>query len=252
MLVLTVMGLGAALAPALGSAAEDETPRAVSIGVGASSSLNFGVTPTRLPPDLSTPVTLRLGMEVVPGEPGIPPGLSTLDIGLDRSIEFEPGDLPVCRWPGVQIDALRTECPRAVVGRGQAQILVAFPENTPIRILSKVTVYNGGIVHGAVQLLIEMAIGTPVSGAVRVTVPIRRMSGGRIGSEATIQMPTIASGNGMVTELQLEIGRTFKQEGKRTGFVTAKCRDGKLVTAMTATLTDETKTEEKSVRACTP
>jgi hypothetical protein len=252
---MVVVGLGAVLAPAIGSAAEGEAPAVVAVNEEVAG-LNFAVTPDRLPPDLRTPATLDLGVEVEPGA-GAPRGLSTMTFDLDRSIDFEPHGLPVCRWPAVQfhlqVDAAGPgECPRAVVGHGEAKIEFAFPESKAIVIPAPVKVYNGGIVGGTLELLVEIPVAQPLDGSIRLVAPIRQVRRGRVGSEATIEIPTLSGGAGMLLDFQLELGRSFRQEGRPAAFVTVRCRRGKLAAALTAVFTDGTTAADESIRACTP
>jgi hypothetical protein len=83
-----------------------------------------------------------------------------------------------------------------------------------------------------------------------LVVPVRQVRRGRIGSEATVEVPTLANGDGMLLDLQLELGRRFKQEGRSAGYVTAECRGDRLVAAMKAVFTDSTIAEEESTRVC--
>jgi hypothetical protein len=255
-LALIVVGLGAVLAPAIGSAAEGEAPVTVTVS-GEVPRLQFAVTPSRLPPDLRTAATLKLEAEAMEPSSGIPQGLSTVTFDLDRSIGFEPRGLPVCSWPAVQhhlqVDAAGPgECPRAVVGHGDAKIEFFFPETEPIKVTAPLKVFNGGIVGGVLELLIEIVLPSPVAGTVNFVAPIRRVRHGRVGSEATFEMPILSSGQGKLLGLDLELGRSFRQEGRPAGFVTARCRDGKLVAAMTELFTDGTTATDESIRACTP
>jgi hypothetical protein len=254
-LAMLLVGLGAAIAPALGKAAEGEAPPMVAVGDEVAG-LNFAVTPTRLPPDVRTPATLDLGVEAEPGA-GMPRGLSTMSFDLDRSIGFEPSGLPVCGWPAVQhhlqVDAaVPGECPRARVGHGEAKIEFSFPETEPFEATAPVKVYDGGTVGGALELLIEITVPPPAEGTIRLVARIHQVGRGRVGSEVNIVIPTLSAGSGTLLDLQLELGRSFSQEGRPAAFVTARCRDGKLAAPMTAVLTDGTTVADESVRACTP
>jgi hypothetical protein len=249
------LGLAAMSVSAPRSAAEGEAPPVVKIGDEPAAALEFGVTPHVLSGDRRVPARLKLGAEVE-GVAGIPPGLATMTFALDRSIEFEPSGLPVCRWPTVQfhlqVEAAEApgECPRAMVGYGDARIMFAFPESKPIIVPAPVTAYNGGIVDGALELLIEMQVAQPLDGAVKLVAPIRHSDRGWIGSEMTIQMPTLSEGAGMLMELQLELGRHFRDEGRSAAFVTARCRHGKLAASLSAAMTDGTSFASESIRAC--
>jgi hypothetical protein len=188
---------------------------------------------------------------------GIPRGLSTMTFDLDRSIGFEPHGLPVCSWPAVQhhlqVDAAGPgECPWAVVGHGEAEIEFAFPGDKPIKVPAPVKIYNGGIVGGVLELLIEIPVAQPMDGNIRLVAPIRQVRRAQVDNEAIIEIPTLSGGAGLLLDLQLELGRSFKQEGGPAAFVTARCRRGELAAAMKAVFTDSTTATDESIRACTP
>jgi hypothetical protein len=253
-LAMMVAGLGAVIAPAIGSAAGGEAPTTVVVSEEVAR-LNFAVRPKRLPSGLRAPATLELGAEAVEPRAGIPRGLSTITFGLDRSIAFEPRGLPVCSWPAVQhhlqVDAARPgECPRALVGHGEAKIEFSFPETEPFKVPAPVKVYDGGIVGGALELLIEITVPPPAEGTIRLVAPIRQVGRGRVGSEVNIVIPSLSGGWGTLLDLQLELGRSFRQEGRPAAFVTARCRGGKLAAPMTMVLTDGTTLADESIRAC--
>jgi hypothetical protein len=256
-LAVGTIGLTAALAPALGSAASGEAPVTVTVVDEAPANFDFGISPTLLPPSDSEATELELAVEenslALGG--GTPPGIKGAKIGLDRSIRLEAGDLPVCRWPavesGIQIDAAgKSECPRAVVGRAESAVLVAYPENTPIRVSSKGKVYNGGTQGGLVYLLVELPMSAPISSTVRILIPVRPVRRGRIGSEAIFAAPILAAGNGFFLNLQLDLKRGFRQDGERSGYVGAECRDRKLTATLDAVFTDGIEYGQEAVRAC--
>jgi hypothetical protein len=211
---------------------------------------DFGVSPTALPSGSGGPATLRIGIEEE-GSDGIPPGIATATIGLERSIGLDARGLPICPW-GVQIDAAGPdECDRTVVGCAEAVVEVAFPESTPIELHSQGTIFNGGFRHGATYLLVKLPFARPVAGTLDLIVPVRPVQGGRIGSEAAIKIPGIAGGNGHLTSLQLELGRSFVRHGEPTSYVTAECRNGKLVASASIALSGRSEEQSEAIRACT-
>jgi hypothetical protein len=257
-LAVVAIGSTAALALTVVGAAGGETPVTVTAGDESPASFSFGISPKLL--TASDPGATKLQIHLEGRKffgPGTPPGIKEAKIGLDRSIRFEPGTLPVCRWPavesGVQIQAAAPEkCSGAVVGGVEATVMFAYPENTPIRIPVKGKIYSGGVRHGTTYLLVELPIGPILNGAVRLIVPVRPVGVGRIGSEATIRMPNLGEGAGRLLKLDFELKRGFDQNGERSGFVTAECRDGKLAATLAAVFTDGTQFTEESVRACAP
>lgn len=259
LLAVGLIGLTAALAPALGSAADGEAPATVAVGNEAAAELNFGIAPTHLPSSDPGATELELGVAVdaAPFGSEIPPGIEEAKIGLDRSIRLEPHGPPVCWWPaiegGIQIDAAgASKCPRAVVGHAEATIEFVFPESTPLKLASMGKVYNGGTRHGATDLLVELPVPAPMGGAVQLIVPVRPLQHGRIGSEATFSAPTLSDGDGFFLDFELDLKRGFRRDGERAGYVNAECRDGKLLATLTAVFTDGTKDAQKASRACSP
>jgi hypothetical protein len=251
-LAVGTIGLVPVLAPSVGDAA-DGGPA----GTGEpAATLEFAVTPKRLPPPGTRAETMTIGIEEnATLTEGFPTGMTTATVGLDRSISLEPRGLPVCRWPGVeggiQIASAGDECPHAVVGTVEGSLFFDYPENTPIRTFGKGKVYNGGVRRGVTYLLLEIPFGAPLSAALRLVVPVRPARHGRIGSEATITVPRIADGYGLLTSLRIEVGRTVSRQKGPAGYVIAECRDRKLVASLSVVLGGETQGEgQEVVRSC--
>jgi hypothetical protein len=258
-LAMGTICLTAALLPAMGAAEGGETPTVVKVGNEAPADFNFGISPTLLPAGDPGATELRLDVEENPGvfPGGIPPGIREARFGLDRSIHLEPHGPPVCRWPAIESgEQIQTagpsECPRAVIGRVEATIEFALAENPPIQVPVTGKVYNGGTRPGATDLLLEMALPAPIFATLQLLVPVRVVGQGRIGSEATVTVPTLVGGYGFLIGLSLDLRRGFSVDGERGGYVTAACPDGKLMATFAADFTDGTQYAQPSVRACTP
>lgn len=258
-LTVGAIGLVAALAPAIGTAAGGEAPTVVKVGIEGPAEFDFGISPMPLPGRDPGATELQLAVEESPHiSDGIPPGIEETRFGLDRSIHLEPHGPPVCRWPtvegGIQIDAAgASECPRAIVGRAEATLEFAFDETNPFKVPSKGKVYNGGTRGGATDLLIELPVSEPFESTIRLIVPVRSVRQGRIGSEATFTAPTLAGGAGFFLSFRLDLERGFRRkDGERGGYVNAECRDGKLAATFAAAFTDGMQYAQESVRACSP
>lgn len=257
---LGVMTIGstAALAPAAAAVEGGETPAPVAVGDEAPANFYFDISPRLLLATDPGATELKVWVEASPpigaGE-GLPPGIHEARIGLDRSIRLDPGNLPVCRRPGVnfpQVDASGAElCPRAaVVGRAEATIEVAFPEAKPIILATKGKVYIGGTRGGVPQLLVGMPVEGPIGGTIAFLLPVLPVRGGRIGNELAFTAPALAGGDGTFLSLQLDLRHGFIDRGERTGYVTAECHDRKLVATLAVTFIDGTQYSEDAVRAC--
>jgi hypothetical protein len=154
----------------------------------------------------------------------------------------------------VQVDsagAAETDCRRSIVGRAEAKIMLAYPENKPITVPGRGIVYFAGDRPGGSELLVAIPFGMPMSANLDLIVPIRSVSEGRIGSEATVNVPEIASGYGLLRSLRLELGRVYSRDGERVDYVDAECRRGKLRAALSVELGDGTEARGESIRACT-
>ena len=218
-------------------------------------SFNFGIAPTLLPPADPGAGRLDIDIEDQPSTTGqLPPPMSELTIGLDRSIQLEPLGLPICGWaqhPRLQIENPMAGCSQAVIGRFVGEIVVAFPEEVPIHTPVSGKIYNGGRQHGAAIVGLRMLVSAPVLGALRLLMKVRSVHDGRIGSQMTVKIPEIVGGSGVLTRLDFELGRAFNRGGERAGYVNATCPDGKLLAAARATYVDGTSSEVEATRACT-
>jgi hypothetical protein len=248
---VVVIGVAAAISPAVGGAAGGEASAVVSVGTGEPpAEFSFGISPTSLPPADPGATSLDLAIEESrSAAAGTAVGLSEAKIGLDRSIQFDPRELPDCHRL-LQIDLGPDRCHGDVVGQAEADVEVAYPEGVPIELTGRGPIYNDGVHPRGTQLIVDIPI-EPMPGVLRLVVPVERVKHGRIGSEATIKVPMIAGGSGSLRDLRLELRRGFNRDGERVGYVDAECRDGKLAAWLSAVFRDGTTgQQEPAVRAC--
>jgi hypothetical protein len=253
--VLLVVGLAVVMSAGVGIAAGGETVVTVQTEGESAVSLGFGLTPKVLPVRGRQVAKLVIGVEEE-GAQGIPPGISTATFGIDKAIELDPLGLPPCRTPateGVQVDSAgagETDCGRSIVGRAEAKIMFAYPENDPITVLGRGTVYFAGDRPWGSDLFVEIPFGMPMSANLDLIVPIRSVSEGRIGGDATVKIPEIADGYGLLRSLRLELGRVFSRNGEWVNYVNAECRRGELRAALGVGLGDGTEARGESTRVC--
>jgi hypothetical protein len=247
---LSIVMLGLA-----GTASGRETEVTLPTEGESSVTLQFGLTPKVLPAHGRQVPKLVLGVEEE-GAEGIPPGISTATFGIDKAIELDPLGLPPCRTPateGVQVDSAgagETDCGRSIVGRAEAKIMFAYPENDPITVLGRGTVYFAGDRPWGSDLFVKIPFGMPMSANLDLIVPIRSVSEGRIGGDATVKIPEIADGYGLLRSLRLELGRVFSRNGEWVNYVNAECRRGELRAALGVGLGDGTEARGESTRVC--
>jgi hypothetical protein len=144
------------------------------------------------------------------------------------------------------------ECKSALIGEGQTTAQVAFAEQKPFNVPSKLLVFNGGEKGGKTTLYIHAYFSSPINGALVSTTTITKHKNGRFGTLAVTKIPELAGGSGSITSFNLEIFKSVKVGGKTINPISAKCTDGKLKVHVLAKFEDKSKLETEIVRPCTP
>jgi hypothetical protein len=216
---------------------------------------NGGIFPSRLPRHTQTPISARIDAEIGTVDGTHPPAVQTLNIDFDKSIEVNAEGLPVCKQDQLVARssvAARKACADAIVGSGEGEVEVAFPEQQPILAKGPVSLFNGGV-HGATTLLFVHAyVNVPAPTAVIVTVKITRINRGHYGIHTVSRIPAITGGAGSVTRFQLTIGRKFTYKGKRESYLTASCPTGIYYTEGDILFADGSTLQGTHLLPCTP
>jgi hypothetical protein len=72
-------------------------------------------------------------------------------------------------------------------------------------------------------LLLHLYGSSPVKAAFVLPFRISRRSEGEFGTVFSTHLPELASDLGYVTDISLEIGRTYQYGGERRSFISASC-----------------------------
>lgn len=186
------------------------------------------VSPRKLPRNDYVPVTVNIFGKVATKDDTHPPALREAIVDIDKDVKVNVRGYPVCPT-GPQYDIRKPEgwiekvCPDAIIGRGEAQFEIAFPEQEPIKVPSPLLVINGGEKSGKVTLLIYTFITVPAPTAIVTMVTIARKVR---GIHAVAKVPVIAGGNGSLVGFSFKLGKTYSYKGKKVGYFEAKCPDG--------------------------
>ena len=128
-------------------------------------------------------------------------------VDFDKTIQVNAKGLPVCRKSQLvarsTADAKKA-CPDAIVGSGEGEVEVAFPEQAPFSAKGPILLFNGGVHGGTTLLLIHTYVAVPAPTAVIAPVKLTRIHRGRFGIHAVAQIPRIAGGAGSVTRFKLD------------------------------------------------
>lgn len=214
-----------------------------------------GITPRKLPRHEQAPITAHLWDRISTTDGGHPPAFRHLEADFDRTIEVHAKGLPGC--PRGQLIARSTDdakaaCGDAIVGSGEAEVEVAFPEQRPFSTTGPVYAFNGGVQGGTTTLYIHAYVSIPAPTAVVAAVKITRISRGRFGIHAVATVPEIAGGAGSVTHFELDLGRRFTYRGRKQSYLTASCPSGTYYAEAQALFDDGTILHISQVLPCTP
>ncbi len=188
-----------------------------------------GITPTKLPKHGSAPVTARLNGEISTRDGTHPPAFESMDLKIEKNISIDPVGLPTCRLGQLQATssaAAKRACGDAIVGSGEAEVEVAFPEQPPFRSTGPLILFNGGLKGPTTTLLLHAYVNVPAPTAIVVKAKVTRIHEGRFGLRVQATVPRIAGGAGSVTRFELKVGRRFTYKGRKKSFLMAGCPNG--------------------------
>jgi hypothetical protein len=216
---------------------------------------NGGISPTKLPKDRQAPISASLNAQIGTTDGSHPPAIKSVVADFDKTIQVNARGLPVCKKGQLEARptaAAKKACPDAIVGMGEGEVEVAFPESNPFAAKCPIVLFNGGV-HGATTLIfIHTYVAVPVPTAVVATVKITSIHRGHYGLHTVSQIPAIAGGAGSVTKFKLTIDRTFTYRGRRESYLTASCPTGHYYTEGKVQFSDGTTLKITHVLPCTP
>ena len=214
-----------------------------------------GIFPSRLPRHSQTPISARIKAAIGTVDGSHPPAVRTLNIDFDKSIQVNAKGLPACskgKLVAMTTVGAKRACPDAIVGSGEGEVEVAFPDQKPFSATGPIVLFNGGVRGGTTLLFGHAYVAVPTPTAVIATVEITRIHRGHYGIHTVTQVPAIAGGAGSVTNFKLAIDRKFTYKGKRRSYLTASCPTGRYFTEGNILFSDDTVLKGVHVLPCTP
>ncbi|HTR75773.1 MAG TPA: hypothetical protein VMH33_11035 [Solirubrobacterales bacterium] len=253
--VMLVLAMGALLgvtAVGIAGAAGGEGPVTVRVGE-LELTAGGGFTPKTLSKTKQTPIAIKASGSVRMQNGGHPPAIREILIEADKNGEAHTKGIPACKAGKLQATttaaALRA-CGTSLIGEGTAVAQVAFPEQKPINVSSKLLLFNGGEKNGKLTWLGHVYFSNPVSGAIVTTATITKIHHGRFGTRGVIKIPQIVGGYGSGISFTLEIFKSVKVGGKTYNPISASCPDGKLKVHVEGKFEDGTRAQTEIIRAC--
>jgi hypothetical protein len=248
---VTIVAAGLALLVAATALAQ---PKVVRVG-----NLFFkddgGISPTRLPRHEQAPVSAIIKDEIGTLDGSHPPAIESVIAYFDKTIEVNAKGLPACKEAKLvarsTVEAKRA-CPQAIVGTGEGEVEVAFPEQAPFAAKGPIVLFNGGVRGGTTLLLIHTYVAVPAPTAVIATVEITRIPRGPFGLHVIAQIPKIAGGFGSPVRYRITLGRTFAYKGRKQSYLTASCPSGHYLAEGKIQFFDGTLLKLSHALPCTP
>ena len=216
---------------------------------------NGGISPSKLPRHEQAPVAAKINGEIGTTDGSHPPAVKSVIADFDKTIQVNAKGLPVCKEAQLvaraSVDAKKA-CPDAIVGSGNAEVEVAFPEQNPFSARGPVVLFNGGVHGDTTLLLIHAYVAVPAPTAVVATVKLTHIHRGHYGLHAEARIPSIAGGSASVTKYKIAINRTFTYKGKEMSYLTASCPTGHYFAEGKVQFSDDTTLEVTHLLPCTP
>jgi hypothetical protein len=216
---------------------------------------NGGITPTKLPRHTQAPISAHILAEIGTTDGSHPPAIQTVAVDFDRTIQIDARGLPACRRGQLEArstTAAKQACPEAIIGSGEGEVEVAFPEQAPFRAKGPIFLFNGGTHGGKTIVFIHAYVPVPAPTAIVAITQLSPIHRGFFGTHSFTQVPVIAGGSGSVTKFKITIGRAFAYRGEKQSYLTASCPTGHYFTEGEVLFRDGTKLGLKHVLPCTP
>jgi hypothetical protein len=119
---------------------------------------NGGISPTKLPRNEQAPISAHIHGEIGTTDGSHPPAVKTVTVDFDKTIQVNAKGLPACKPGNLEARttaAAKKACPDAIVGSGEGEVEVAFPEQAPLTAKGPIVIFNGGVHGGTTTLFIH-------------------------------------------------------------------------------------------------
>lgn len=187
--------------------------------------------PRELPRSGGAPVTLSTTTRINTKDGSLPPALKTLTFELDKNGFVETKGLPTCteaKLEGTTPQQARSRCAKALVGEGTGTARVQMPGMAAVKMTSPLSFFNAPPTGGRPTIIAHAYETIPTAKTLLVPIVIEKVSDGRYGFRAEVELPEIAEGHGSPILAQGNIGVTYKHNGREVGFLNARCSGGRL------------------------
>ena len=244
------LGAAALLAAALISGAAGDTVKTANLVI----KIDGAITPKALPKATMAPIKLDLSGSLETTDGTHPPALKTLKLDFDKNGALNTKGLATCTVGKLQSTLTaqaKQSCGAALIGSGRVSAEIAFPEQPPFPASGPLLIFNGAPKGGKQVLIFHVYAHVPAP-TTFVTTAVVSKTGGKYGTSALVQIPTIVSGPGSLTAFKATIQKTFTYKGRKQSALLARCPSGTLYAHGEFTFVDGTRASGDVARPCTP
>jgi hypothetical protein len=186
---------------------------------------NGRLAPKKLPRSTLAPIKIQVRGAISTADGRRPPALRRIEFAFNRYGKVSTMGLPRCKaaeLEGTTTKIARERCRPALVGKGSFRAFVEVAGRKPVPFDGIALAFNG-TVNKKPAVLLHIYGSTPTSVAFVLPFLIHRVPKGEFGTVFIARPPKIASNVGYITELEVTLGRTYRYQGERRSFLSARC-----------------------------
>jgi hypothetical protein len=187
--------------------------------------------PRAFPAHGTLPTTFTTSVHIRARNNEQPPALKTLIFEFDKHGKLNTKGVPTCsaaKLEGKAPAEAKAACAGALVGQGKGKARVEQSGKPPFTISSPIYLFNAPPEGGRPAMIGYAYETVPAPQALLVPISVEKISHGRYGYRAEVELPEIADGDGAALLAEVDFGRTFTHGGKKLGYVEAECSGGRL------------------------
>jgi hypothetical protein len=201
------------------------------------------------------PISLKLSSSLATKDGSHPPAVQEFDALFDKNGTLNTAGLPVCRRGRLEArttsEAL-SACQGSLVGRGNAEAEVQFPESLPFTAKGPLLVFYGGSKGKTTMLFVHVYADVPAPTAFITPVKVTKIHDGRYGNRVTGRIPIIAGGAGSTTRFSVTNKKYLTYYGHKRSYLLARCPTGRFYAKGALSFSDGTRLKGSVVQPCTP
>lgn len=253
--LIWTLALAATAAVAITAVAIAAKPTVVQVGK-LILTVNGDFSPKQLSKTKLTPIKVNISGAIKTSDGSHPPALREVIAEFDKNTAVNVKGLPTCtqgKLIAQDTKHAKAICPNAIVGEGETEVVVEFPEQPPFKAKGPLVFFNGGQKGGKITLFIHAYVAVPAPTALITQIVITKTHNGRYGIKTVSKIPVIAGGSGSVISFKFTVNRKFAYKGKQQSYASAKCPDGHIDSRISKALfSDGTNLKATVIRSCTP